>query len=138
MLSAISYDPLVSIDIGPLSVSPHGLITGVGVVVGAWFLLRDVRGAGCDADVVASILSRAVFAALVGARVAFVAKHWSRFDSMFEVLRVWEGGASLLGGLTAALVVVVGQAPATPTSGAGACRPGGTVAPGRDRGRADR
>lgn len=107
MLAAISYDPLVSIDLGPLSVSPHGIFTGVGVVVGAWFLLRDVRRAGFDADVVTSILTRAVVAALVGARLAYVVNHWSRFDSVFEILRLWEGGASLLGGLTAALVVAV-------------------------------
>ncbi|MGK2929494.1 MAG: prolipoprotein diacylglyceryl transferase [Acidimicrobiales bacterium] len=107
MFAAISYDPLVSIDLGPLSVSPHGIFTGVGVVVGAWFLLRDVRRAGFDVDVVTSILTRAVIAALIGARLAYVVNHWSRFDSVFEVLRLWEGGASLLGGLTAALVVAV-------------------------------
>ncbi|MDE0802976.1 MAG: prolipoprotein diacylglyceryl transferase [Acidimicrobiales bacterium] len=107
MFSALSYDPLVSIDLGPLSVSPHGIFTGVGVLVGAWLLLRDVRRAGYDAEVVTSILTRAVVAALIGARLAYVVNHWSRFDSVLEVLRVWEGGASLLGGLTAALVVAV-------------------------------
>lgn len=107
MFSALSYDPLVSIDLGPLSVSPHGILTGVGVLVGAWLLLRDVRRAGYDAEVVTSILTRAVVAALIGARLAYVVNHWSRFDSVLEVLRVWEGGASLLGGLTAALVVAV-------------------------------
>ncbi len=107
MLSAISYGPLVSIGLGPLSVSPHGLFTGLGVLAGAWFLLRDVRRAGFDAEVVTSILTRAVVAALIGARLAYVVNHWSRFDSVFEVLRLWEGGASLLGGLTAALLVAV-------------------------------
>lgn len=107
MLAALSYDPLVSIGLGPLSISPHGIFTGIGVVVGAWFLLRDVGRAGYDADAVTSILTRAVVAALVGARLAYVVNHWSRFDSVFEVLRVWEGGASLLGGLTAALIVAV-------------------------------
>ena len=107
MFSALSYDPLVSIDLGPLAVSPHGIFTGIGVLVGAWLLLRDVRRVGYDAEVVTSILTRAVVAALIGARLAYVVNHWSRFDSILEVLRVWEGGASLLGGLTAALVVAV-------------------------------
>ncbi len=107
MFAALSYDPLVSIGLGPLALSPHGIFTGIGVVVGAWFLLRDVGRAGYDADAVTSILTRAVVAALVGARLAYVVNHWSRFDSVLEVLRVWEGGASLLGGLTAALIVAV-------------------------------
>lgn len=107
MSAALSYDPLVSIGLGPLAISPHGIFTGIGVVVGAWFLLRDVGRAGCDAEAVTSILTRAVVAALVGARLAYVVNHWSRFDSVLEVLRVWEGGASLLGGLSAALIVAV-------------------------------
>lgn len=107
MFAALSYDPLVSIGLGPLSVSPHGIFTGIGVVVGAWFLLRDVGRAGYDPEAVTSILTRAVVAALVGARLAYVVNHWSRFNSVLEVLRVWEGGASLLGGLTAALIVAV-------------------------------
>lgn len=65
MFSALSYDPLVSIQLGPLAVSPHGISTGVGVVVGAWLLLRNVRRAGYDAEVVTSILTRAVVAALI-------------------------------------------------------------------------
>lgn len=107
MFAALSYDPFVSIGLGPLAISPHGIFTGIGVLVGAWFLLRDVGRAGYDADAVTSILTRAVVAALVGARLAYVVNHWSRFDSVLEVFRVWEGGASLLGGLTAALIVAV-------------------------------
>ena len=107
MFSALSYDPLVSIDLSPLAVSPHGVFTAVGIMVGAWLLLRDVRRAGYDPEVVTSILTRAVLAALIGARLAYVVNHWSRFDSVLEVLRIWEGGASLLGGLTAALLVAV-------------------------------
>lgn len=104
-LAAISYDPLVSIDIGPLSVSPHGIFTAIGVLVAAVFFLRDVRVAGIDGDEVSQILTRAVVAALLGARLAYVLNHLSRFDSPLEVLKVWEGGASLLGGITAAVAV---------------------------------
>lgn len=70
---------------GPPSAVGHGIFTGVGVVVGAWFLLRDVRRAGSDAEVVTSILTRAVVTALIGARLAYVINHWSRFDSVLEV-----------------------------------------------------
>lgn len=107
MLATISYEPLVSIDIGPLSISPHGIFTALGVFIGAVFFLRQVRAAGFDADAVSDVLTRSVVAALFGARLAYVLNHLSRYDSPLEVLRVWEGGASLLGGVTAALVVAV-------------------------------
>lgn len=106
-LAAISYDPVVSIDLGPFSISPHGIFTAVGVLVGALLLMRQVRAAGFDEEAVTTVLTRAVVAALVGARAAYVLNHLSRFDSPLEVLRVWEGGASLLGGIAAALAVAV-------------------------------
>lgn len=107
MIAAISYDPLVSIDLGPLSISPHGIFTALGVLAGATLLMRQVRAAGIDENAVAAVLTRSIVAALLGARLAYVLNHLSRFDSPLEVLRVWEGGASLLGGITAALVVAV-------------------------------
>ena len=107
MLSAISYEPIVSIDLGPLSISPHGIFTAVGVLAGAMMLMRQVRAAGLDEEAVTTVLTRAVVAALLGARAAYVVNHLSRFDSPLEVLRVWEGGASLLGGIIAALAVAV-------------------------------
>ncbi len=107
MFGAIVYDPLVSIDVGPLSLSPHGIFTAIGLLVGSVFLLRDVERAGFDGEAVSQILFRSIGAALVGARLAYVVNHPSKFDSPLEVLRLWEGGASLLGGLTAAFVVAV-------------------------------
>lgn len=106
-LAALSYDPIVSIGLGPLSISPHGIFTALGVLAGAMLLMREVRAAGFDEEVVTTVLTRAVVAALLGARAAYVLNHLSGFDSPLEVLRVWEGGVSLLGGITAALVVAV-------------------------------
>ena len=107
MIAAISYEPLVSIHLGPLSISPHGIFTALGVLVGAVLLMRQVRAAGIDEEAVASVLTRSIVAALLGARLAYVLNHLSRFESPLEALRVWEGGASLLGGITAALLVAV-------------------------------
>lgn len=109
VFASISYDPLVRIDLGPLALSPHGIFTAVGIAVGAVLLVRDSEGAGLDGEEISSVLTRAVVAALIGARLAYVVNHLSMFDNPLEVLRVWEGGASLLGGLTAALIVTVGE-----------------------------
>lgn len=107
MIAAISYDPIVSIHLGPLSISPHGIFTALGVLAGAVLLMRQVRAAGLDEEAVASVLTRSVVVALLGARLAYVLNHLSRYTSPLEVLRFWEGGASLLGGITAALAVAV-------------------------------
>lgn len=104
MLAAISYEPLVRIHIGPVSISPHGIFTALGFLVGAWLLLRDTRRRGIPDDDLYAILTRAAIGALIGARVVYVLNNWSSFDGPAEWVRIWEGGISLLGGIAGALV----------------------------------
>ena len=39
--------------------------------------------------------------AIVGARLFYVIGHFSEFDSVVGMLKIWEGGISLLGGIAA-------------------------------------
>lgn len=100
----LTYEPLVKIGIGPLMVSPHGLFTIAGFLISARYFLKATRIAGIADDVVTSILARAALGALVGARLFYVANHFSSYESPFEWLMIWEGGISLLGGITGGLV----------------------------------
>ena len=104
MLAAISYEPLVRIHLGRLAVSPHGILTAVGFLLGARLLLADTRRRGIPDDDIYAVLTRAGIGALVGARVVYVVNHWSSYESPLEWLRVWEGGISLLGGIAGALI----------------------------------
>ena len=104
MLGSISYDPLVHIEVGPLSISPHGIGIAVGFIAGAWLLLPKTREMGIPDDDVYSMLTRAAIGAVVGARLAYFVNHYSDFDSPLDVFRVWEGGISLLGGFIGAIV----------------------------------
>lgn len=104
MLGAISYDPLVHIELGPLSISPHGIGIAAGFLIGARLLLPRTRHLGIPDDDVYSMLSRAAIGAIIGARLAYVVNHASDFDSPLDVFRVWEGGISLLGGFFGAII----------------------------------
>ncbi len=104
MLAAISYEPLVRISLGPLAISPHGVFTAIGFVVGARLLLIDTRRRGVADDDMYALLTRAGIGALVGARVFYVLNHWSSYGSPVEWFKIWEGGISLLGGIAGALV----------------------------------
>lgn len=104
MLAAISYEPLVRIHLGPLAVSPHGIFTAVGFLIGARLLLGDTRRRLISDEDMFAVLTRAAVGALVGARLVYVVNHWSAYDSPAEWFRVWEGGISLLGGIAGALV----------------------------------
>lgn len=104
MLGAISYDPLVRIEVGPLDLSPHGIGIAVGFLAGAVLMLRDAEKKGISEDAVYSILLRALVGSIVGARLAYVLNHFSDFESPIEVFQVWKGGISLLGGIIGGIV----------------------------------
>ncbi len=104
-LAVISYDPLLRIHLGPLSVSPHGIMIAVGVLVGARLALPAAARRGITIDQFYDVLTWALFGALIGARVAYVANHLGDYlDDPLGMVRVWEGGFSLLGGLAGSVV----------------------------------
>lgn len=104
VLAAVAYDPILRIPLGPLEVSPHGIMIAVGVLVGARFALPAAARRGIDAEHVYDALTWALVGALIGARVAYVANHLGDYaDDPLGILRVWEGGFSLLGGLAGAV-----------------------------------
>ena len=104
MLALIDFVPIVWIEIGPLRVSPHGIGTAVGFLAGLWLLMPATRALGVDDEVVHTMTWRVLLGAIVGARAAYVVNHVGEYDSVVEVLRVWEGGLSLLGGITGGLL----------------------------------
>ncbi len=107
MLGAISYDPIVRIHIGPLSVSPHGIGIAVGFLLGARFMLPRSRAKGMPDEVIYPLFTLAAIGAIVGARVAYVLNHFSSYESVGEALQVWKGGISLIGGMFGAILFAV-------------------------------
>jgi phosphatidylglycerol---prolipoprotein diacylglyceryl transferase len=104
----IEFDPIVNFHLGPLSISPHGLGTAVGFLAGAAILRPATRARGIDDEVVNSMLWRAIVGAIVGARLAYVANHLGDFrDDPLEMLMIWEGGISLLGGIAGGVLAAV-------------------------------
>ncbi|MBW3645553.1 MAG: prolipoprotein diacylglyceryl transferase, partial [Actinobacteria bacterium] len=105
VLAGIAYDPLLRIPLGPLEISPHGIMIAVGVLVGARFALPGAARRGIGAEQLYDVLTWALVGALIGARVAYVVNHLGDYTGdLLGILRVWEGGFSLLGGLAGAVV----------------------------------
>lgn len=107
VLATFSYEPLVRIEIGPLSISPHGLGIAVGFLLGASVFLRWCREAGLSDETVYSLINRAAIGSIIGARVAYVINHPGDFSNPLEIFAVWKGGISLLGGIAGATLAGV-------------------------------
>jgi len=107
VLGAISYNPIVRVHLGPLSISPHGVGIAVGFLIGARFMLPRSRAKGMSDDIIYPLFTRAAIGAIIGARVAYVLNHFSDYKNLTDVLQVWKGGISLIGGLFGAVLLAL-------------------------------
>lgn len=100
----IGWPVLDRIDLGPLAISPHGIGIAVGYLAGAWWMMREGSKRGMDEEHIGSILLWALIGAIVGARFFYVLGHYSEFGGdIVEMLSVWRGGISLVGGIFGAI-----------------------------------
>ncbi|MBV9041980.1 MAG: prolipoprotein diacylglyceryl transferase [Acidimicrobiia bacterium] len=103
----ISYHPLVHVKLGPLNISPHGVGIAVGFLAGARLMLPAANRKGIKDEQVYALLTRAAIGAIIGARLAYVVNHLSDYSSPLEILKVWHGGISLLGGIAGAILLAL-------------------------------
>ncbi len=103
LVSAIGWPVLDRIPLGPVAISPHGLGIAAGYLAGSWWMLREGRKRGLSEDHIGTLLLWALVGAIVGARFFYVVAHFSEFDSFFDMLAIWRGGISLLGGIAGAI-----------------------------------
>ncbi len=100
-LAAIGWRIIDAVDIGPLSVSPHGIGIAVGYALGGWLTARRAeRMYGISRQHIWNALTWAVVGVIIGARLFFVAGHLGDYfpDDPLGIFRVWEGGIVFYGG----------------------------------------
>lgn len=93
---------------GGLPVFGYGLFLMLGFVVGLVFACRRGRKSGLSSDSVLDVGIIAIFAGVIGARLAFLLLDYTPSDGNYgnwkEWLAVWQGGLTFQGGLILALV----------------------------------
>ena len=106
----LAWDIFPRLSLGPLEISPHGIGIAVGFLLGAQLMVRRARkrGGPDEADIW-NVLFYALLGAIIGARLGYVLGHFSQVtdggDDLVGIFRIWEGGISLIGGITGAIVV---------------------------------
>lgn len=111
-INPLEWEIISRIEIGSLGISPHGIGIAVGYLVGAQLMVRRSRRlGGPDENDIWNTLFWALLGAIVGARVGYVIGHFSEVtdggDDLLGVFKIWEGGISLLGGITGAVLAAL-------------------------------
>src|SRR5687768_5347615 len=98
MLAQISYQPVQRWGVGAFGVSPHGVGTAGGFMLGVALMARAAERRGIPREQVHKATTWGAVGALIGSRGFYVLAHLSDFDSLAEVLAVWRGGLTMFGG----------------------------------------
>ncbi len=105
-LAAIGWPVLDRIHIGSkLAISPHGLGIAIGFLLGAWILTKEGPKRGVSVEHINSMVFWALIGAIIGARLFYVIAHFSEFNGIGDMLAIYRGGISLLGGIAGAVLI---------------------------------
>jgi phosphatidylglycerol:prolipoprotein diacylglycerol transferase len=105
MLAFVSWRVVTGFHLGPLMIRPHGLLIAVGFFAGAVVMRRSTRKAGIADERLWHVLQWGLIGGLVGMRAAWDLGHLDEMRSTVDLVAVWNGGMSLLGGLIGAVVL---------------------------------
>jgi phosphatidylglycerol---prolipoprotein diacylglyceryl transferase len=103
-LAVIGWPILDRLRLGPVAISPHGIGIALGYLAGSWWMLREGKKRGLSEEHIGTILLWALVGAIFGARFFYVLGHFSDFDSFTDMLAIWRGGISLIGGIAGAVI----------------------------------
>src|SRR3989338_8229087 len=97
----IPYVSLTSFHIGPLTIYVWGLMVALGILAGIWASAWLAKRRGQSVNVIWDLAPWLIFGGFLGARIAlvFVYEPTFYFAHPMEILRVWDGGWSSIGGL---------------------------------------
>ncbi|MBM4410787.1 MAG: prolipoprotein diacylglyceryl transferase [Chloroflexi bacterium] len=93
----IPFDPRI-VTIGGLMLTWHGLFTAVGILAGVQIALWLGRRHGYNEDDAYTLALIGIPSGIMGARLLFVAEHWSFYsEAPLQILALTEGGISIWG-----------------------------------------
>jgi phosphatidylglycerol---prolipoprotein diacylglyceryl transferase len=97
-------DP-VFLALGPLQIHWYGVIIGVGALLGLLLAVRESERRGLHKDTFVDVVLFALPMAIIGARAYYVIFQWDYYSqNPSDIIKIWEGGLAIHGGLIAALI----------------------------------
>ncbi len=87
------------------AISPHGLGIAIGYLAGAYVLIFEAKRRGIPEEASSSLVFWALIGAIIGARLFYVIGHYSEFNGIGDMLAVYKGGISLIGGIVGAVAL---------------------------------
>ncbi|MDF0728282.1 prolipoprotein diacylglyceryl transferase [Cytobacillus sp. S13-E01] len=97
-------NPIV-LDLGPLQIYWYGLIIGLGAMLALIFAVRESERRGLHKDTFVDLVLWAIPIAILSARAYYVIFKWDYYSqNPDQIIKIWEGGLAIHGGLIGAVI----------------------------------
>jgi phosphatidylglycerol:prolipoprotein diacylglycerol transferase len=88
----------------PITIYWYGAIIGTGALLGLWIAMRESERRGLNKDVFVDLVLFAIPIAIICARLYYVIFQWDHYSANpGDIIKIWEGGLAIHGGLIGAL-----------------------------------
>lgn len=102
-----SIDP-IALRLGPIAVHWYGVIIGSAVLLALYLSVREGKKRGIIEDYFYDFLVVALPVAIICARIYYVVFQWTYYSARpDEIIRIWDGGIAIYGGLIGAIMTLV-------------------------------
>ncbi len=91
--------------IGGIAISPYGILTALGLLLGVALAIWRARQVRMSEDVVMDVAFFGTLAGFLGGRITFILTHLEEFFEDWQAMAFSRAGFSFMGGLSLALVV---------------------------------
>lgn len=102
------YPELFEIPFIHVTVKSYGLMMVIGFLTAVGMIRRLSRDFTSDPQLITNAALYSLVGGVIGARIFFVVHYFERFrESPIEIFFVWQGGLELLGGVIAAISIII-------------------------------
>ena len=107
LLAAAVYMFLLGLDLLGVQISWYGIFIGTGFILAVVISSELTKERGLYKDLPYDLIWLVFPFAIIGARIFYVMNSPHEFDGFVEMLKVWEGGLSIYGGIVGGILAVV-------------------------------
>lgn len=94
-----------AIQLGPVSIQVWGLFVALGIIAALLAAKRLADARGLDGQLIIDAGFWIILFGVLGARLLYIVTEWQVFaDDVFAVVKVWEGGMSIMGSIIGGVI----------------------------------
>ncbi len=109
LLFSITYPPIPITQVGPISLSLHGVFAAIGFYFGANHALKLSEEDGADSELFSEALTWAIFGAILGARFFTIPAHIGETGYGLDDIFTLAGSYSIMGGMAGGIIAAFYQ-----------------------------